>query len=370
MKNIFWCKSCLVMSTRNRISFNKNGFCSACQWSHEKKSLNWKKRRKELLKICNKNRSKNERFDCIVPVSGGKDGSFVSSILKKKYKMNPLCVTIRPPLETNIGKNNLLNFINSGFSHLHISPDKEAMRKLNLYGFEKFGFPYYGWLIAIHSAVIRIAINFDIKLIFYAEDGELEYGGDGKLKKNYIYDTEYIISNYLEGNYVKSIKNCKLTQNEKFWFILPNKKVIKKKKISITHLSSFYNWDPYTNYLHAKKYCGLEEEKARNIGSYTNYSQNDQKLYHLHCYMMYLKFGFGRANQDASIDIRRGALLRDQGIQLVNMYDNTNCVEFYDEYCEYYKISKNKFLKILDKWANKKLFKKKGKFWTPKFKIK
>ena len=84
---------------------------------------------------------------------------------------------------------------------------------------------------------------------------------------------------------------------------------------------------------------------------------------------MVLKFGFGRANQDSCIDIRRGALSRDQAVQLVNMYDNQIPNHLFDEYCEYYKISKSKFIKILDKWANKKLFKKIGKFWQPQFKV-
>ena len=77
---------------------------------------------------------------------------------------------------------------------------------------------------------------------------------------------------------------------------------------------------------------------------------------------MYLKFGFGRANQDACIDIRRGALSRDQAVQLVKMYDNQIPTHLFDEYCEYYKISKKRFYNILDKWANKRLFKKSVNF--------
>ena len=56
-----------------------------------------------------------------------------------------------------IGKQNLNSFINSGFNHLHISPDKEAMRILNKIGFEKMGFPYYGWLISIHTAIVNFS---------------------------------------------------------------------------------------------------------------------------------------------------------------------------------------------------------------------
>ena len=76
---IFWCKNCLNASTRPRITFDKRGYCNACQWSEEKKKINWKNRQKILKKIFNKSKkNKNKKYDCIVPVSGGKDGSYVS----------------------------------------------------------------------------------------------------------------------------------------------------------------------------------------------------------------------------------------------------------------------------------------------------
>ena len=86
-------------STRPRITFDKNGFCNACQWAEEKKTINWKKRQSLLKKIFSK---KKYNYDCIVPVSGGKDGSYISYMLKKKFKINPLCVTVRPPLELDL----------------------------------------------------------------------------------------------------------------------------------------------------------------------------------------------------------------------------------------------------------------------------
>ena len=60
----------------------------------------------------------------------------------------------------------LLSFIESGYDHIHISPNQKVMKLLNKYGFIEKGFPYYGWLIAIHTAVLRIAVNFNINLIF------------------------------------------------------------------------------------------------------------------------------------------------------------------------------------------------------------
>ena len=363
-QNIFWCKNCLNASTRPRITFNKNGICNACEWSEEKKKINWKSRLKILKKTF---KNKSNQFDCIVPVSGGKDGSYVAYTLKNKFKINPLCVTVRPPLETEIGNKNLLNFINSGFDHIHISPNQEAMQKLNKFGFIHKGFPYYGWLIAIHTSILRVATSFGINVIFYGEDGEVEYGGSNLTKNKAFYNILYQKKIYLEDGYDKILKKLNLEESKKFFFKFPENREI--KNVLITHWSYFENWNSYRNYLVAKKECGLIEKKESNVGTFTNFAQNDQALYSLHTYMMYLKFGFGRATQDAGIEIRRGSMTRSQAINLVKMYDNSYPKKFMKLYFDYFKINKTEFEKILDKWANKKLFHKVKDSWQPKFQI-
>ena len=87
MNKIFWCKSCLNMSTRPRISFDENGICNACTWAKEKKNINWKKREKNLEILISQTKSKSE-FDCIVPVSGGKDGTYVTDQLITKITLS------------------------------------------------------------------------------------------------------------------------------------------------------------------------------------------------------------------------------------------------------------------------------------------
>jgi hypothetical protein len=169
----------------------------------EKAEMDWKPREKELVQLLDKHRSTTGNFDCIVPVSGGKDGSYVAYNLKHKYRMNPLTVTVKPALSLGIGDQNLTNFIQSGFDHLHISCNPIVLDRLNKYGFMEKGFPYYGWLIAIWTAVIRIAVNFKIPLIFQGEDGEIEYGGSTENKNKALYDVEVMKRIYLEGGHKK-----------------------------------------------------------------------------------------------------------------------------------------------------------------------
>tara|TARA_B110000879_G_C11181039_1_gene518326 strand:- start:2198 stop:3343 length:1146 start_codon:yes stop_codon:yes gene_type:complete len=373
-ENIFWCSSCLNMSTRPRITFNENGECNACQWSEDKKSLDWSKRQDELLNLLDKYRSTNgDGFDCVVPVSGGKDGSYVAYTLKHKYGMNPLAVTVRPALSLELGDENLSSFIESGFNHIHISPNSKVMQKLNKLGFIEKGFPYYGWLIAIKTAVIQTAMNFNIPLIFYGEDGEVEYGGSTESKNNPLYDIEYMKRVYFEGGYDKVfdkiLSDESVNKGDLALWRFPTEEQVSKNNLAFTHWSYYEAWDSYRNYVVAKENCGLKEKEEGTSGTFTNFSQNDQALYALHAYLMYLKFGFGRATQDAGIEIRRGAMKRDQALNLVRAYDNQYPHEYINLYLDYYEMEKIEFDEIIDKYANKSLFEKKNGIWEPKFNV-
>ena len=119
----------------------------------------------------------------------------------------------------------------------------------------------------------------------------------------------------------------------------------------------------------AKDHCGLIEAPVGNSGTFTNFAQTDQSLFALHMYLCYLKFGFGRALQDAGIEIRRGAMNRDQAVNLVKMYDGNYPENSIDTYLDYYQMEKNEFDSVIDKWANKDLFQKIDGLWQPTFEV-
>ncbi len=364
MKKIFRCKSCLNMSTRPRIKFDQNGVCNACNWVEEKKKINWKKREEILIRSIEKvKKNKKSDFDCIVPVSGGKDGSYVSHTLKNKYNLNILAVTCRPAMELDIGIQNLNNFVNSGFNHIHITPDLEIIRKVDKSGFLLDGQGYYGWMSTIFTGVLRIAQKFNIDLIFYGEDGEIEYGGSTEKKNDGFFGIEYMKRVYLNDNFEKIISHSNLKDKEKYWITFPDNL---NKELQVTHLSFFENWDPYRNYLVAKQHCGLQDLDSTNTGTFTNFAQNDQILASLHYYLMFLKYGFGRATQDAGIEIRRGALGRDQGINLIKLYDGIFPEKNLEFFLNYFRMNENSFFEVIDSFANKEILEKSNKGWVLK----
>jgi len=354
------------LSTRPRIEFSKDGICNACQWAEEKRTtVDWKFRQNQLKELLDKSR-RLTGFNCIIPVSGGKDSSYVAYTLKHIHNMNPLCVTVKPPLAFEIGDENIQNFSNSGYDLLSCIPDPKVMQRINKLGLIEFGIPMLGWQLAIQAYIPKLAVNLGIPLIFYGEDGEVEYGGTSKSKNQISYDVEYSKNIYLAGT-LNVVLSKNFTDGELAMFSYPSDTEIGKNNVTMTHWSYFENWDSMRNFEVASKYCGLKARPShKKSGSYSNIGQNDTCLYDLHTYLMFLKFGFGRSCQDAGIDIRRGKMTRNEGIEIVKQYDHWAPEPYYENYCKYYNITLEELQSIFDKFANKDLLHKVDGKWIPK----
>lgn len=356
------CTNCLMLETRPRITFDENGVCNACRWAEEKKKIQWEARWQQLENLCDSHRSSSGNFDCLVPVSGGKDSSYVAYMLKHKMGMNPLCVSIVPGLEFEVGRENLRNFINAGYDVVTINPNPDVAKKIGRRGLEEQGQPLMSWINSVQVGVFKTAINFNIPLIMFGEEGETEYGGSSKLRDTPFYDTEDSIKIYLSGVDPERYLN-QFDAKQLYWWLYPTDEEVKKAGLKIAHWSYFENWNPYEHYLIAKEFCGMKEREDASVGTYNNFAQTDTCLFDLHTYFMYLKFGFGRCTQDVGIDIRRGALDRQQGIQLVRKFDGYFPEQYVDLYCGYYGMTRDEFFACIDKWANKDLFEKVDGVW-------
>ena len=119
-----YCKKCLYPDTKPQLIFNENGICSACSNSDLKEKINWDEKEKELQNILEEFKSKDgSNYDCIIPVSGGKDSTFQTYVIKKIYGLNPLVVNFHPLDQTEIGKKNLESLKKIGVDCIEFSPN-------------------------------------------------------------------------------------------------------------------------------------------------------------------------------------------------------------------------------------------------------
>ena len=221
-KKVIFCKKCVISNQRPRITFNKKGICSACQYAEFKRNkINWKKREEQLLRLLDKHRSKTNKNDIIVPCSGGKDGSWVAHQLKFKYGMNPLCVTWSPIVPTSLGKKNLTNFINTGFDHVMGKPKTQTYKKLTSLSFSEVGDPFQPFIYGQYNYPVKVALENNISVMMYGENGEVEYGGDMKYAFKPYNDFEARDKHYFSKFPVDVWKKYNLSEKELLEFSSP-----------------------------------------------------------------------------------------------------------------------------------------------------
>src|SRR5262249_38434831 len=172
-----YCRSCLMPDSRPRISFDAEGICNACHNAQAKAAIDWTARRREFLDYIERYRAKDGPYDCIVPWSGGKDSSCIAWRLKFEFGLNPLLVTFSPLVPNEVAVHNREEMLKLGFDHLLIRPNQKVARRLARRFMMERGNPKVAWDAGVNAVPVRVAVKYDIPLVFYAEHGESEYGG-------------------------------------------------------------------------------------------------------------------------------------------------------------------------------------------------
>lgn len=366
---VIFCKKCVISNQRPRLLFNKDGVCAACLFSEYKKTIDWDKREKELSQLCDKFRSKDGKWDVIVPGSGGKDSHYVAYRLKKDYGMTPLSVTWAQMSPTEIGRKNLTNFIASGFDNIFGSPNIQINRKLSKMTFMQFGDGHLPFIYGMINFPLQIAVKYKIPLLFFGEDGEVEYGGNmdrfdqPKLEMNYTIKSKFTS---LSPTYWQKFG---IGKNELQYYMPPDLKELRKAKIQAHYFSYYENWKPEKNYHVAKKYLGFKPDKIRTEGTYTNFAGLDDKLYGFHYYMAFIKFGIGRATADACHQIRDGVISRKEAVSLVKKYDHEYPQRYESEFLDYVSVNRVRLHQIIDKFRRPLIWKKEKNLWKLRYQV-
>ncbi|MGE0635310.1 MAG: N-acetyl sugar amidotransferase [Bacteroidia bacterium] len=366
-----FCKKCIISNQRPNstiefknvkgekkevIDFDSEGVCSACRYHETKeKSINWIEREKVLLKLCDKFRSKDGSYDCVVPGSGGKDSAYTSHILKYKYGMNPLTVTWAPHLYTDIGWKNFNNWMHTGgLDNLLYTPNGKLHRLLTKLAFHNLLHPFQPFIVGQRIIGPSIASKFGIKLVFYGEN-QAEYGN--KVDENNIPTMNpkfFVVDNpkdmLLGGEKVGDIINqYGFHVNDFAPYIPPSAADLSKKGVEVHYLGYYLRWDPQECYYYAVENTGFTANPERTEGSYSKYSSIDDKIDPFHYFTTLIKFGIGRATYDAAQEVRNDKILREEAVILAKKFDQEFPQKYFKEFLEYIDTTEQEFWSIIDK---------------------
>ena len=377
-KEVIWCKKCVMSNQRPRINFGEDGICSGCKNNEHKNNVDWAEREKELNELLNEHRKSDGSFDVIVPSSGGKDSGYVAHLLKYKYNMNPLTVTWSPLEYTEIGKKNFYSLVNKGLSNILITPNGELQRKMARLCLEELGDAFHVFVLGQISIPFQIAIKYNVKLVFYGENGELEYAGDTELADKPFKPSKFWANHHFKGSSInelidyarinkKYFKNFKINKADLNLYNCPSEDELEHAGIKGKHFFSYYKkWIPQENYYYCVENINFKANPERNEGTFSRYASLDDKMDGMHYYMRYIKLGLGRCSEDAAHEIRDGHITRDDGIALMKKYEGEFPNKYYSDFLNYLDITNDEFLEISDSWRLDHIWEKRDNKWILK----
>jgi N-acetyl sugar amidotransferase len=363
-REVRFCRNCVVSNQRPRTVFDENGVCSACQWAYEKDhAIDWDTRERELEALCERYRSPDGSYEVVVPGSGGKDSAFVAHQLRHRFGMHPLCCTWAPFEWTDIGWQNLRAFTASGFNNLVAMPDGRVHRQLARTAFEAKGDAWEPFAFGQKAWAFHVAQRFGVKLIFYGENGELEYGGSVKYKHlpkegpeewNYQYFKGASVDELVDYGRSRGLIDADVPRAALQWYKPPPPEAIASLGLEMHWYSYYQKWTPQENFYYAIKHTGFQlNDEGRTESTYTKYASLDDKADGFHFYLAYMKFGLGRCSRDAQQDIRRNHITREEGIALVHRYDHEFPRRHFRWFLEYLQISEKYFWQVMDHYREK-----------------
>jgi len=344
---VVFCVSCTMSNQRPRITFNGVGVCSACEFSVEKKALDWEERERQLVELLEKHRGVGE-YDVIVPCSGGKDGSFVAHQLQVVYGMNVLAVTWAPLRPTDIGIRNLESFKSAGFDHIFGQPNPKITKRLTRDSFARIGDPFLPFIYGQSNFPLAVAKQYGVNLVMYGENGEVEYGGDSSAADSPLKMVRNEASHYVSGMMVDSWTQLGYRKADLSLFQRPADVGSIEQ-----HFFGYYKyWDPQENYYYAAEKLGFEPAEDRSEGTYSRYASLDDRFDGFHYFLGFIKFGIGRATSDSAHEIRDGKISRSEGVELVRQFDGEFPGRHFDEFLDYVELNEEGFWEIVDSWRS------------------
>jgi N-acetyl sugar amidotransferase len=319
-KNLRYCTRCCVPETLEGVQFDAMGVCTICRSSEEKMHIDWSAREKQLRKILEEAKSKSgNAYDCILPISGGKDSFFQCHVLVKVYGLKPLAVTFSHNWFSETGFYNLQRCLEVfDLDHLQFTPARGLVNRLARKSLGAIGDSCWHCHSGLGSFPLQVATRFKIPLLVW---GESIAENDGRATYQcpvHKFDRDYFnkVSAKLTS---EEMVGGDLSAKDLHPFTLPSYEEITDTGVWGIHLGDYIFWDDERQTEWIREMYGWKETEME--GAYKGYKSAECIMAGMHDYTCYLKRGFGRSTWQASVDVRNGLLTREEGFELVQKHD-------------------------------------------------
>jgi len=369
--NMKRCTKCVLPETFPGIEFDENGLCNYC--------LNYEPVKvygeEAFVKVLDKYRGKGKQYDCIVPISGGRDSSFVLHQMIKKYKMRVIALTvdsgaIRPEGYRNIERITQVLNVN----HVWIKDEnqiKTAKKNTKI--------KFHAWLKkpSIHTIVPVLNVGdktMNLRIYSYAKENEIPLVLGGNNVGNSSLEQEHFKTGFL-GVFPDERGMYSTYDKIKLSFLL-----------GLEFIKNYHNfhWSVFKEYLEGVYVYFFESlsqpEGVTPLGFYDYIYWNEKEVvstirneldwkgafdttatwriddsaYPLIDYLYYRLVGFSEFDEHYSKLIREGQISRDEALKRC-LSDNAPRIPSLRGIFEELEVTKEQVDEVLDKFRAKLL---------------
>lgn len=357
-----YCVRCVMPHTKPDLHIDDEGVCNACRSIEKRKEIDWDERRRELLVLLEKYRQHGRNWDCIVPVSGGKDSTY-QVIRMLQLGLNPLCVTSTTCDLSEIGRKNIENIKHLGVDYVEFSPNPIVRAKLNRIGLTEVGDISWPEHVGIFTIPVRAAVQFNVPLIMWGENAQNEYGGPAAAAENNVLTRQWLEEfGGLLGMRVSDLaETYGIEPRHLLPYQYPSEEELQRVGVTGLYLGYYLSWDGLSNALIAQANGFTTFDKPVE-GSMVNYENLDNHQTGIHDYFKFLKFGFSRATDIACLHVRRDRITRQDALEIVKARDGKfpwTCLgKPLKDILAPLDMTIDEFIKVCDRFTNKKIFKR------------
>jgi len=357
-----YCVRCVTPSTRPNVAIGPDGVCSPCRSHARRPAIDWAARERAFREVVADAKARSRGFDCVVPVSGGKDSTW--QVVKcLEYGLHPLAVTWKPPARTEIGARNLANLVSLGVHHVDYQVNPKVERKFLYQALVRYGATAIPMHMAMFSIPLTIAVRFDIPLVVWGENSAVEYGeGDEGLGGSRM-DARWLRTyGVTHGTTARDWVSGELTERELTPYFGPDEAELEAKGFLAIFLGHYFPWDPQTS-LEVALAHGFQPRKEGPQTGYYDYADIDDEFISIHHWLKWYKFGFTRTFDHLSLEIRHGRMTRDEAIGILRGRGDETPREDIERFCEFVGITPGHFFEVAERFRNPEIWVRCNGMW-------
>lgn len=320
-----YCTRCCMPETNEGMSFDEMGICKACRSQEEKIRIDWALKQEQLGEILEQAKAEaGDNYDCMVPISGGKDSAFQLHVLTRVYGMRPLAVTFSHNWFSKTGWENLWNVVEKlNVDHIMYTPKRGLVNNMARQSLPLIGDSCWHCHAGILSFPLQVAVKFGIKFMIWGESPADFSGRDTYFDQKYSMKTAVDIADIFMKGSIRTGPDAmisdKISKAELRMMYPPTRDELIASGIKAIYLGDYVFWDHERQTEFLVKEYGWKEDKVE--GSYKRYKSVECRMPGVHDYAKFVKRGFGRASDFASQDVRAGLMTREEGFEIAAKID-------------------------------------------------